>query len=192
MNTSYESDHLTMKPLIARAAEQSETTDSELIDALREFEGDPAQALEPVERALLDAVFDDQCQDLTWQQIGERIGIKDVRTLARIRAKPVWQAARVYRQGRFMDDNSLPVLKALAESAANPDPKHHQDRKLFLEMAGLHVPRSIQQKDETQQPRSERAKSRAEKMNAAAKRAESAKVIDLQPKPQETEDIDPV
>jgi hypothetical protein len=33
------------------------------------------------------------------------------------------------------------VLRALAESAANSDYKHHADRKLFVEMTGDYTPR---------------------------------------------------
>lgn len=35
------------------------------------------------------------------------------------------------------------VFDALAKSAMDPDYKHHNDRKLFVEMTGDHVPRSV-------------------------------------------------
>ena len=38
------------------------------------------------------------------------------------------------------------VIQALIDSAINPAPKHHRDRKLFLEIAGIYTPTNCYQK----------------------------------------------
>lgn len=72
----------------------------------------------------------------------EVLGLKSDRVLIRWREEnPEIDAMIAQLQDREFFEHRAEVLKALAESAANPNYKNHQDRRLYLEMSGDHSTR---------------------------------------------------
>jgi hypothetical protein len=70
------------------------------------------------------------------------LGLRSDRVLIRWREEnPEIDAMIAQLQDREFFEHRAEVLKALAESAGNPNYKNHQDRRLYLEMSGDHSTR---------------------------------------------------
>lgn len=70
------------------------------------------------------------------------LGLKGARVIYTWRVKnPSIDEIVGYLQSQPLHEYRADFFQALAESASNPDYKHHQDRKLAFEMSGDHTPR---------------------------------------------------
>lgn len=71
----------------------------------------------------------------------EILGLSSDRVISTWRKKnPAIETAIGMLQSAQVFEHRGDVIDALVKSAKNPDYKHHQDRKLFLEMTGDHIP----------------------------------------------------
>lgn len=78
----------------------------------------------------------------TITELADQLGLRNTATIRHWRAKdPQIETRFKARLTRRLLEYAPDVMMALTAVASDPDPKAHQDRKLFLEMTGLYKPR---------------------------------------------------
>ena len=79
----------------------------------------------------------------TLEEFADFVGLSNTSTIRKWRSKDPDIATRITTLPKLLLNRHVAdVLNALATVAADPVPQAHQDRKLFLEIAGVHNPKS--------------------------------------------------
>jgi len=82
-------------------------------------------------------------QPKTITELADQLGLRNTATIRHWRRKdPALETRFKERLTRRLLEYAPDVMIALTAVASDPDPKAHQDRKLFLEMTGLYKPKA--------------------------------------------------
>ncbi|HWE97579.1 MAG TPA: hypothetical protein VG269_26725 [Tepidisphaeraceae bacterium] len=100
---------------------------------------DPCQpAADATERAILESLADPQLRALSVEQRCDLLGISRSTWYRHTSEDPLFRARALVAYRTACDDQLGPVLNALCESAKLHGREGHQDRKLYLELLGIH------------------------------------------------------